>query len=45
MDTLFQWEWLIIELMVLGFLVWEYIKTRKLIRESRERRAREARGE
>jgi heme exporter protein D len=42
MGSLFQWEWIIVELLVLAALVWEYIKTRRLIRESRARRAREA---
>lgn len=41
MDSLFQWEWIIIELLVLAALVWEYVKTRRLIRESRARRAKE----
>ncbi len=27
-----KWEWIIIELLVLGLLVWEWVRTRRMIR-------------
>jgi len=35
-SSLGQWEWAIGEFIILPFLVWELIKTRRLIREDRE---------
>lgn len=35
--VLFQWEWLIIELIVLGVAIVELISVRRAIRQDRER--------
>jgi hypothetical protein len=37
-DSLFQWEWLLIELLVLGLLVWQWVSVNREIRRDREAR-------
>lgn len=37
-----RWEWLIIELLVLGLLVVELVRTRRAIRRDRQAAARKA---
>jgi hypothetical protein len=41
MDRLAQWEWLLIELLVLGVLVWELWSLRRSQRRDREAAAHE----
>jgi hypothetical protein len=43
MASLFQWEWIIIELVVLGIAVAELISVRRSLRRDREKAAAEAR--
>lgn len=40
LGTLFQWEWLIIELIVLGILVWQLISVNREIRRAKEEEER-----
>jgi len=39
-SVLFQWEWLIIELLVLGVAICELIAVRRAIRKDREQQQR-----
>ena len=39
-SVLFQWEWLIIELIVLAVAVYELISVRRAIREDRKQQSR-----
>jgi len=39
-SVLFQWEWLIIEVLVLGVAIYELIAVRRAIRKDREQHQR-----
>jgi len=36
-----KWEWIIIELLVVALLCWEWVRTRKAIREDKENAKKE----